>query len=212
MCIWGWKCENIQCIETSACPRPYGTKCTRYAAVRCLTSWVWGLATSDLLIQLLVLRCWFWWAWPFGREADWDYEPSPRILPACLATPQVQCLQQRGRHSQCGFFRKFFFKWKKFEKVSLFFSLIFSLKVAVLISVKQNGSSWIFGPFSAFEKEYKRKVFKCLKVLVTIFCSKVFTWWQITVDQKCSGELRRLIFKVGIDDMGWKDDTYFSES
>ena len=44
------------------------------------------------------------------------------------------------------------------------------------------------------------------------FCSKVFTWWQITVDQKCSGELRRLIFKVGIDDMGWKDDTYFSES
>ena len=63
---------------------------------------------------------------------------------------------REGDTVSVGSFSKVFFKWKKFEKVSLSLSLSLILKLKLVL--KQNGSRAEFSVhFSAFEKE------KCLK-------------------------------------------------
>ena len=119
-CISNWSFSNIPCTGTSLAPRPSGIGCRRCGWTHCSISSISERYSAEHRIRRNAPSGVGHWAWPKGRA--WQGWAEPSDLPACSATPQVQCLQQRGRHSQCGFFWKkkyfaeiyFCFAWKKY--------------------------------------------------------------------------------------------------
>ena len=201
-CISNWNFSNIPYTGTSLAPRPSGIGCRRCGWRHCSISSISERYSAEHRIRRNAPSGVGHWVWPKGRA--WQGWAEPSDLPACSATPQVQCLQQRGRHSQCGFFFESFFKWKKFEKVSLSFSLS---HIEVEISVKTKWiESWIFGPFFCF---WKREMFERFLLVTILRLQSFYLSWQITVDQKCSGELRSGSWYLRWELMIWDGNKIF---
>ena len=94
------------------------------------------------------------------------------------------------------------------EKVWKSLSLSFSLShIEVEISVKTKWiESWIFGPFFCF---WKREMFERFLLVTILRLQSFYLSWQITVDQKCSGELRSGSWYLRWELMIWDGNKIF---